>query len=73
MIEDREKRLHTENGPRVAPLLLKPEEAADALGVARTRVYQLIRVGELRSVKIGKVRRIPVTALHAYVERLQGE
>lgn len=62
-----------ENGRRVAPLLLKPEEAAEALGIARTRVYQLMRAKEIRSVKIGKVRRIPVAALQAYVERLQGE
>jgi excisionase family DNA binding protein len=62
-----------ENGRRIAPLLLKPEEAAEALAIARTRVYQLMRAGELRSVKIGKVRRIPLAALAAYVERLQGE
>lgn len=70
---ERERRLHAENGRRVAPLLLKPEEAAEALGIARTRVYQLMRAKEIRSVKIGKVRRIPVAALNAYVERLQGE
>jgi excisionase family DNA binding protein len=73
VIEEREKRFLAENGRRVAPLLLKPEEAAEALGIARTRVYQLMRAGEIRSVKIGKVRRIPVAALAAYVERLQGE
>lgn len=73
MIDQREKVLLSENGRRVAPLLLKPEEAAEALGIARTRVYQLMRAGEIRSVKIGKVRRIPVAALHAYVERLQSE
>ncbi len=73
MIDQREKLPLNENGRRVAPLLLKPEEAAEALGIARTRVYQLMRAGEIRSVKIGKVRRIPVAALAAYVERLQGE
>ena len=73
MIDGREKRPDSVNDRRVAPLLLKPEEAADALGIARTRVYQLMRVGELRSVKIGKLRRIPVAALQAYIEELQGE
>ena len=73
MIDQRDKVLLTDSGRRVAPLLLKPEEAAEALGIARTRVYQLMRAGEIRSVKIGKVRRIPVAALQAYVERLQGE
>ena len=73
MIDQRGKSLLAENGRRVAPLLLKPEEAAEALGIARTRVYQLMRAQEIRSVKIGKVRRIPVAALQAYVERLQSE
>ena len=73
MIDQREKVLLSESGRRVAPLLLKPEEAAEALGIARTRVYQLMRAQEIRSVKIGKVRRIPVAALQAYVERLQSE
>ncbi|MEK6206944.1 MAG: helix-turn-helix domain-containing protein [Chloroflexota bacterium] len=59
--------------PRVAPLLLKPEEAADALGIGRTRVYQLMREGELRSLKIGKSRRIPVAALEAFVGQLEAE
>lgn len=73
MIDQREKLLTREIGRRVAPLLLKPEEAAEALGIARTRVYQLMRAGDIQSVKIGKVRRIPVAALQAYVERLQSE
>ena len=73
MIDQREKPIRAENGPRVAPLLLKPEEAAEALGIARTRVYQLMRAGDIQSVKIGKVRRIPVAALQAYVDRLQRE
>jgi excisionase family DNA binding protein len=51
-------------------LLLRPEEAARALGVGRTTVYELIRAGELRSVKIGKLRRIPSEAVRQYVEGL---
>jgi excisionase family DNA binding protein len=55
----------------VAPLLLRPEEAAAALRVGRTRVYELIRTGELRSVKIGHLRRVSATALAEYVARLE--
>lgn len=73
MINQREKLLVSESGRRVAPLLLKPEDAAEALGIARTRVYQLIRTKEIQSVKIGKLRRIPVAAVQAYVDRLQSE
>jgi len=38
-------------------------EAAEALGVSRAHVYNLIREGRLRSVKFGRSRRIPATAL----------
>lgn len=62
-----------DNDRRVAPLLLKPEQAAEALGIARTRLYQLMRVGDIKSVKIGKLRRIPVAALQAYVEWLENQ
>ena len=51
-------------------LLLTPEEAAELLGVGRSRLYDLMRKRELRSVRIGKCRRVPVAALKAYVERL---
>lgn len=51
-------------------LLLSPEEAAEALGVGRSRVFDLMRRRELLSVQIGKSRRVPVAAVRAYVERL---
>ena len=51
-------------------LLLRPEEVADALAVGRTAVFELIRTGELRSVKIGKSRRIPAEAVVEYLAGL---
>jgi excisionase family DNA binding protein len=51
-------------------LLLSPEEAAEALGVGRSRVHHLMRTRQLLSVRIGKSRRAAVAAVHAYVERL---
>jgi excisionase family DNA binding protein len=51
-------------------VLLRPEEVAEALGIGRTAVYELMRSGELRSVKIGKSRRIPTEAVGALVARL---
>jgi excisionase family DNA binding protein len=51
-------------------LLLTPEEAAELLSVGRTTVYDLIRLGALPSVKIGKARRVPAAAVRVYVERL---
>jgi excisionase family DNA binding protein len=51
-------------------LLLTAQEAAQALGVSRTKVYDLMRSGRLRSVKIGGSRRIPVGALAELVDEL---
>ena len=54
-------------------LLLSPEEAAEVLGVGRSRVYDLMRTRQLTSVRIGKSRRVPVAAVHAYVARLHAQ
>lgn len=59
--------------PDTEKLLLTPEEAAYALGVGRSTLFELMNSDELGSVKIGRSRRVPVTALDAYVERLQTE
>jgi excisionase family DNA binding protein len=52
------------------PLLLRPEDAARVLGVSRSTVFDLIRSGRLRSVKIGHLRRVSATALAEFVARL---
>ncbi len=52
-------------------LLVRPEDAAIALGIGRTKVYELMRAGALRSVKIGGLRRIPATALADFVAKLE--
>jgi excisionase family DNA binding protein len=54
----------------IDPVLLRPEEVAAALGVGRTAVFELMRTGELRSVKIGKSRRIPTEAVREFVAGL---
>jgi excisionase family DNA binding protein len=61
---------HEQIGGVHGEALLSPEEAAEALGVGRSRVYDLMRTRQLLSVRIGKSRRVPVAAVHAYVERL---
>lgn len=54
-------------------LLLTPEEAAKALSVGRSKVYELISAGSLGSVRIGGSRRIPVDALKDFVESLAAD
>lgn len=54
-------------------LLLRPEEAAQSLGISRSLIYELLRAGRIESVCIGACRRIPTTALDAYVETLRSK
>ncbi len=51
-------------------LLLTPVEAATALGIGRSKVYELLRSGELPSVRIGACRRIPAEGLTAFLGAL---
>jgi len=52
-----------------ARLLLTVLEAAEALGVSRSLVYELMDSGDLRNIKIGRSRRIPVTSLEEFIAR----
>ena len=51
-------------------LLLTVAEAAAMLGVGRTKAYELIAGGQLQVVHIGRAARVPVAAVHRYVEAL---
>lgn len=51
-------------------LLLTPEEAATTLSIGRSKVYELMRQGSLRSVRIGGSRRIPLVAVNEFIEAL---
>jgi excisionase family DNA binding protein len=55
------------------PSLLRPPEVAQQLGLGRSKVYQLIAAGELRTVHIGRAVRIPTAEVAAFVARLQAE
>ncbi len=50
-------------GEEMPPLLFSPEEVSRILHVGRGKVYDLLRGGELRSVKVGGSRRISARAL----------
>ncbi|MCX4675558.1 helix-turn-helix domain-containing protein [Streptomyces sp. NBC_01433] len=44
-------------------------EAARRLGVGRTKLYEYISSGEIASVKIGRLRRIPTEAVGEFLAR----
>lgn len=53
-------------------LLLRPTEFADAVGISRSKAYELIAAGKVPSIKIGESVRVPVDALRAWIaEALQ--
>lgn len=56
----------------IAPSLLTVEDVAGSLSLCRPAMYELMRTGALNSVQIGVRRRIPVTAVDAYVAQLTG-
>jgi excisionase family DNA binding protein len=56
-----------------ATLLLTVEQTAAELHIARRRVFELIRNGQLASVKIGTSRRIRSADLAEYVAHLSGD
>lgn len=55
-------------------LLVTVGEAAELLSLGRSLTYQLVMMGEIPSLKVGRARRVPVSALERFVEeRLAAE
>lgn len=55
-----------EAAPDAPDRLLSIAEAADLLGIGRTRLYGELDAGRLRSLKVGRRRLIPSSAIAAY-------
>jgi excisionase family DNA binding protein len=51
-------------------LLLTVPEAAEALAISRSKLYELLASGLVRSVRIDGSRRVPIEALETYVATL---
>jgi excisionase family DNA binding protein len=47
------------------------EQVAEMLNVGRDKVYYLLRTGQLRSIKIGKLRRITSQHLAEFISTLE--
>ncbi len=55
----------------IGAVLLTVEEAAERLRIGRTTMYALVSSGAVESVKVGRLRRVPVEAVDAYVTVLR--
>ncbi|MFF9152130.1 excisionase family DNA-binding protein [Streptomyces sp. NPDC014846] len=52
-------------------VLLTVEEAARRLRVGRTTCFRLVSSGQLESVTVGRLRRVPADALPVFVAKLR--
>lgn len=50
-------------------VLLTIDEAAQALRIGRTLLYELLMRQQIASIKVGRVRRVPMAAIDDYVHR----
>ena len=60
-------------GTESEQLLYRVCQAGEVLSLSRSVVFDLMRMGRLRSVKEGRTRLIPLSALRDYVELLERE
>ena len=54
-------------------LLYRVERAAELCDMGRSKFWDLVMSGQIRSVKIGRSRRIPADALDAFIKHLDAE
>jgi excisionase family DNA binding protein len=54
-------------------MLYRVNEAAEACSIGRTKTYELINCGVLRTVRIGSAVRIPASALEEFVQAMEEE
>jgi excisionase family DNA binding protein len=50
-------------------LLLPVDEAARRLSIGRSLLYELLAAGEIHSIHVGRLRRVPLSALTEFVNR----
>ncbi len=51
------------------PLTLRVEDLMPILGIGRNTAYELVRCGQIRSIRIGRKIRIPKSEVLAFLNR----
>lgn len=54
-------------------VLYRVKDAMRMLNLGKTAIYEQFRAGRLRSVKQGRSRMVPISAIHEYVALLEKE
>lgn len=58
-------------GGEIQRMLLRPNEAAEALGISRSKAYELIASGVISSLRVGASVRVSVDALRDWIAAQQ--
>ena len=51
------------------PLVMKVEDLMPILGIGRNMAYELVRCGQIRSIRVGRKIRVPRDAVAEYLSR----
>ena len=54
-------------------ILVSVADAARMLSIGRTAAWELVRKQKIKSVKIGRTRRVPIAAIQDYIARLMDD
>jgi len=73
IIDSAGREMRTAEGGLLRPVLWRVPEAMSLLNVSRSVIYEQIRSGRLRTVKVGRTRLVPDAAIEAYVRLLERE
>ena len=60
------------DGQSVGQLTTSVENGGAILGIGRDSMYDLVKAGKIRSIRIGRKIRIPVAELERFLEREAG-
>ena len=56
--------------PNKQPILVSVAELSTMLNLGRTATWELVRKHKIKSIKIGRTRRVPVAAIQEYIDHL---
>ena len=59
---------YIKQNPNIEPIALRINDAARLAGLGRTSIYELIKTGRLKTVKIAGRRFVPMSALRRLIE-----
>ena len=60
----------TSKEPNDFPLVLKVEELMSLLSIGRNTAYELVRSGQISSIRIGRIYRFPRASLEEYLQKM---